>query len=81
MTTLVETKPPPGQRHWLEGRLVAHVAGDTAGNPRLDIEIKTIPAAQDAEAEVTLVIPGEISPIQPTGAIGENGHYLISFFP
>lgn len=66
--------------YWKKGRLVAHIAGEAAGNLRLDIEISEISNAEAAAELVTLAIPGELSPLVPTGAIGEDGRYVISYF-
>lgn len=66
--------------YWNEGQLVAHIAGGSAGNLRLDIQIDEMATAEIAADRVTLVIPGELSPLTPTGAIGEKGRYVISYF-
>lgn len=67
-------------RYWEQGRVVVHTAGTDAGLIRLDMEFPEISSAEEAEELVKLVIPGELSPLNATGATGENGRFVISFF-
>lgn len=66
--------------HWTNGRLVAHASGSDAGNLRLDMELPSYTTAEEAAEHVQLVIPDETSPLSATGAVGEDGRFVLSFF-
>lgn len=67
-------------RYWEEGRLIARISGSEAGSLRLDIDLPDFETAEDAAEHVKLVIPGEPSPLNATGAVGDHGRFVISFF-
>jgi len=62
------------------GRVVAHIVGAHAGELRLDIDLPEVESVRHALDSVRLVIPGEGSPLAPISVVGEDGHYIISFF-
>lgn len=82
MTTSTPVAINRMQQHgyWEEGRLVVHISGSDAGNLRLDLDVPEFHTAEDAVEHVKLVIPGEASPLNATGAVGANGRFVLSFF-
>ncbi|MEQ9409329.1 MAG: hypothetical protein RIK87_16455 [Fuerstiella sp.] len=61
-------------------RVVVHIAGSEAGLMRLDIELTDVQSAEDVSRFLRLNIPGEESPLKPTGVMREHDHFVVSFF-
>lgn len=66
--------------HWEHSRLIVHICGVDAGLMRLDVELPHLKTIVEVEKEVTLVIPGEISPLKAIRVAGSNGRFSVFYF-
>lgn len=73
-------KQPDPYRDTDRGRLIVHVSGIDAGQMRLHLELPGLESADEVREAVKLVIPGEISPLDPVEVVERNGRFLLFFF-